>query len=125
MFALQVIVQNIENTLDLIKVSVLGRLQLLGAELSEPSSLAKVWTLARHLDVESFLDVVFVWRGGIVEVVVVVCLLRVFDDRAGVLKGNTSDGVFNGGNSTVDIDLLEGGFLRSLIPIELLAMCLE
>ena len=72
LLVLQVLVQNIKNTLSLIEISVLSPLQLLRMELGEPSSLIEVWSLARHLKMELLLDIVFIRGRAVVQDIVLV-----------------------------------------------------
>ena len=54
------------------------------------------------------LDEVFLWRGSIVQgVILVVSFLEIFDDSAGFPQSDASVGVFNGRNSAVYVDFLK------------------
>lgn len=57
LLSLQRFVQDVEHPFHLIEVSLLGTGKLLMVELGEPGSLAKVWTLSTHLEVQPLADV--------------------------------------------------------------------
>lgn len=68
-------VQHHRHTLGFVLITLDGARDLLGMEHGEPSCLAEVWALSRHLVHEVLLDVVFLWGGREADGVVLVVLL--------------------------------------------------
>lgn len=79
-------IDDTQNTLDLVAVAVNDRREvLLGVVHQEPSALAEVGALARHLEVRPALLLVFLWEFGVAEAVgLVVGLEKILDDGAGL-----------------------------------------
>lgn len=91
---LQVLVDDGDDALDLTRVSVLGRLDLLWMVSHEPDALAEVWTLARDLEVQPLLELPLLWRRSLGELVfLVVGLLKVLENSSGLQLGQPSSAV--------------------------------
>lgn len=112
--ALEDVVQNTPDTLNLLEVALLGAGNILGVELLEEDGLAVVRTLAGHLEVEVLLKVPLLGAGGDVELVLlVVGLDEVLGDGARLPQDNVVVvGVLDGGQTAVGVDLDESLGLR-------------
>lgn len=105
----QNLIEDANDSDELVIISLLGALNLLGVEVAEPSSLTKVRSLARHLKVQVLLGVVLLGERGVADLVVlVVCVHQVLKDGTGLPQGDAGVWVFNGRGATVRVDLSIG-----------------
>ena len=82
-------------------------------ESPEPRCLAKVRALATDLEGDPLLEVVLLLKSVVAEFVfLVVDIGEVLNDCAGFLKRDACVGVFDGGDTAVGVDFLEGGLLE-------------
>lgn len=107
--ALEDVVQNTPDTLNLFEVALLGTGNILGVEFVEEDTLAVVRTLAGHLELEVLLEVPLLGVGGDVDLVLlVVGLHEVLGDGARLPQDDVVVvGVLDGGQTTVGVDLDE------------------
>lgn len=121
LFALEDVIEDGPDAINLLEVALLGRGDVLGVELVEPDALAVVGALAGHLEVQVLLEVPFVGGGaGDAELVVLVVRLdEVLGDGAGLPEDEVAVvGVRDGGEAPVGVDLEEVGGLGVLDVVE-------
>lgn len=103
-FALQNGVQNHGDTLNLVGITVLCRLHLLGMELLEPGCLAKIGTLAGDLEVKVLFTVVLLGERSVCERIGrIVTINQVLDDGARFPESDASVGIIDGWNAAIGI----------------------
>lgn len=110
LLTLQLLVQHTRHPPDLIQIPVDGTLDLLLVENTEPYGLSEVWTLSGHLVVQPLLrlEVLGGTSGEANGVLLIVGFDEVFDDSAGFPEGDTGVRVFDGGDTAVGVEFLEG-----------------
>lgn len=104
------LLQDLNDTNDLLLISELGRGHILSVEDVEPNSLTIVRSLTRHLEVQVLLQVPLVRRGGGIQLVLLVVRLdKVLEDGAGLPDSEVIGiGINEGRETAVGVDLEEG-----------------